>query len=195
MTDRLTQLQDALDNMLTQMYATLHYISTHHTYGTFPTQASQSAAPLTRATSTLTETQVTHSQSATRPPASADDAAAALNGDGDGPSTAAASADRPQRSVEEEIAQGVRNPVADGPGVFEARMQELAQDLVVKEQQIEAIVDSLPGIGVSEGGQVRRIAELEEELERVEAERREAGMLRAELKARVEGVLAGVRRV
>jgi len=142
----------------------------------------------------LTDTQGAHSQSAARAAAAgADDAA--LNGDGDGPPDAAAATDRPPRSVEEEIMQGVRNPVADAAGVFDARMQELAQDLVVKEQQIEAIVDSLPGIGVSEGGQVRRIAELEKELERVEAERREAGELRDELKARVESVLAGVRRV
>jgi len=194
MTDRLTQLQDALDNMLTQMYATLHYISTHHAHGSIASQPSQSSAPLTRATSTLTDTQGVHSQSAARAAAAGGADDAALNGDGDGPLDAAA-AERPPRSVEEEIMQGVRNPVADAPGVFDARMQELAQDLVVKEQQIEAIVDSLPGIGVSEGGQVRKIAELEKELERVEAERREAGLLRDELKGRVESVLAGVRRI
>jgi mediator of RNA polymerase II transcription subunit 21 len=95
----------------------------------------------------------------------------------------------------EEFALNVRDPLPDPPDLFEARCQELAQDIVVKEQQVEALIASLPGIGVSSGVQEGRIRELEGELVRLEAEHRRAEKEREGVRARVEGVLMGMRRV
>ena len=46
--------------------------------------------------------------------------------------------------------------------------------MVLQEQQIEYLVNSLPGLGNSEESQVRRMRELEAELREVEAERAKA---------------------
>jgi hypothetical protein len=45
MADRLTQLQDCLDQLLAQMYATIRYIDTRHAYAHIPGQADQFADP------------------------------------------------------------------------------------------------------------------------------------------------------
>lgn len=76
-----------------------------------------------------------------------------------------------------------------------ASLRELAQGLVLKEQQIEYLIQSLPGIGSSERDQERRIRELQEELRVVEQERAEKEVLREGL---VEGLgkwIMGGRRV
>jgi mediator of RNA polymerase II transcription subunit 21 len=96
---------------------------------------------------------------------------------------------------EEELSLNVRDPLPDLPGLFEARCQELAQDIVVKEQQVEALIASLPGIGVSSGMQQGRIRELEGELVRLEVEHRRAEREKEGVRARLENVLMGVRRV
>lgn len=85
-------------------------------------------------------------------------------------------------------------PPPETPVAFESAMRELAQDLVVKEQQIEYLVNSLPGIGTSEAQQERRMRELEVELRAAEKERAAAEV---EKETMVEGlgkVLVGVRR-
>jgi mediator of RNA polymerase II transcription subunit 21 len=74
-------------------------------------------------------------------------------------------------------------------------MHELARDLVLKEQQVEILINSLPGIRSSEADQERRMRELEFELREVEAERAKA---ETEREALVEGlgrVIGGVKRV
>jgi len=103
--------------------------------------------------------------------------------------------DQRRRTTEEELSLNVRDPLPDQPALFQARCQELAQDIVVKEQQIEALIASLPGIGVSSGMQEGRIRELEGELVRLEAEHRRAEMERDGVRAKLESVLMGVRRV
>ena len=45
-------------------------------------------------------------------------------------------------------------PPPENPDTFDAALRELARDLVLKEQQIEVIINSLPGLGNSEAEQV-----------------------------------------
>ena len=66
---------------------------------------------------------------------------------------------------------------------------------MLKEQQIEYLINSLPGIGSSEADQERRMRELERELREVKAERVKA---EEDKEALVEGlgrIIVGVRRV
>lgn len=189
-TDRLTQLQDSLDTLMTQMYATLHYLSTHHSYTSIPSQTHYSQIPGVRTNSAAAESvpQSAIQSQATNQRGSSD-AVAPDN-------TTALSQDQSRRTVdEEELALNVRDPLPDPPALFEARCQELAQDIVIKEQQIEALIASLPGIGVSSGMQEGKIRELEGELVRMEAEHRRAETERERIRERVENVLVGVRRV
>jgi mediator of RNA polymerase II transcription subunit 21 len=75
-------------------------------------------------------------------------------------------------------------------------MTELAQDLVLKEQQIEAIIATLPGIGSSQEAQEARLRELDVELKKVEAEREKWVVERERLAKRLDGwIVGGVRRV
>lgn len=62
-------------------------------------------------------------------------------------------------------------PIPDHPDRFNAAMHEFAQDLVVKEQQMEHIISLLPGIGSNEASQEKRLRELEEELRQLDEER------------------------
>lgn len=57
---------------------------------------------------------------------------------------------------------------------FKAGQIELARDLIVKEQQIEFIISSLPGLENNAEAQERSIRELEEELRTAEAQRQTA---------------------
>jgi mediator of RNA polymerase II transcription subunit 21 len=155
MADRLTQLQDCFDQLLTQMYATIRYIDTHHASVSIPGQADQFTP--------MAETQGSNATGSSATPA-------------------------PTGSSQDE-------PSPDPPALFQKRMRELAQDLVLKEQQIEALVHALPGIGNSQALQERRLASLEKQLKEVEEERQKWGEEKERLLSAVDGWLAGVRRV
>src|SRR5271154_5544980 len=58
--------------------------------------------------------------------------------------------------------------------VFKAGQRELAQDLILREQQIELLISVLPGLENSEKDQEQTIRQLEEELKAAEERRREA---------------------
>lgn len=73
-------------------------------------------------------------------------------------------------------------------------MQELASDLVFKEQQIEALISVLPGVGSSSAAQEARMKTLDKELRDVEVERQEAIKERERLLAKVDEVVVGLRR-
>jgi mediator of RNA polymerase II transcription subunit 21 len=81
------------------------------------------------------------------------------------------------------------------PQAFNAALYELARDLVIKEQQIEYLINSLPGLGNSEADQVRRMRELEVELREVEAERAKAEVEREALVEGLSKVIVGIKRM
>jgi mediator of RNA polymerase II transcription subunit 21 len=74
-------------------------------------------------------------------------------------------------------------------------LRELAQDLVLKEQQIEALIVALPGVGNSQAAQEARLVELERELKEVEVERQKWEQEREGMREGVEGWIGGVRRL
>ena len=143
------------------MYAALNYIQTHHPYGDIPGQPSQAPEPalitppsdhppvnglLANGTTTTTTTQrQQQTNGTTQPPAAEDTTQSDPNNN------------RPDR-----------------PEAFHHALRELAQGLVLQEQQIELLINSLPGLGNSEASQLARMRELEVELREVEAERARA---------------------
>jgi mediator of RNA polymerase II transcription subunit 21 len=78
--------------------------------------------------------------------------------------------------------------------VFAAGQKELAQDLIVKEQQIEALISMLPGLENSEKDQEDTIRQLEEELKAAEARRKEAVKEKEMVLARLDRVITSVKR-
>ncbi|CAF3484798.1 RNA polymerase II mediator complex subunit [Fusarium graminearum] len=80
------------------------------------------------------------------------------------------------------------------PDEFRAGMVELSQDLIVKEQQIEVLISSLPGLDNSEMDQERYIKELEEDLKIAEAQRQEAIKEKDQILAELDGVIRSIRR-
>jgi mediator of RNA polymerase II transcription subunit 21 len=182
MADRLTQLQDCLDQLLAQMYATIRYIDTRHAYAHIPGQADQFAGPPPTSADPSQPTQQPASSAPAAAPTPADAGAPPPPAGGDGGGQEPTSKD----------------PAPDAPALFAARLRELAQDLVVKEQQAEALADGLPGVGGG-GGRARQEARLRELAARLAALDGEAAAWEARrevLERRVEGWIAdGVRRV
>lgn len=66
-------------------------------------------------------------------------------------------------------------------------ISELSRDMVLKEQQLEVLVASLPGLDKSEAEQVARMKELEKELEALEGESVRAAEEKEALLRKVEG--------
>jgi mediator of RNA polymerase II transcription subunit 21 len=78
--------------------------------------------------------------------------------------------------------------------VFKAGQKELAQDLILKEQQIEYLISVLPGLENSEKDQEQTIRRLEEELKEAEARRMEAVKEKEAILAKLEVVIRSVKR-
>jgi mediator of RNA polymerase II transcription subunit 21 len=87
-------------------------------------------------------------------------------------------------------------PLVDphSPDVFKAGQIELAQDLIVKEQQIEALISMLPGLENSEKDQEDAIKHLEEELRAAETRRKEAIQEKGTVLAKLDSVIRSVKR-
>lgn len=77
---------------------------------------------------------------------------------------------------------------------FQAGQLELARDLIVKEQQIEYLISSLPGLENSERDQEQLIKDLEEELKVAETQRLEAVKEMDEVLGKLDQALRSVRR-
>jgi mediator of RNA polymerase II transcription subunit 21 len=78
--------------------------------------------------------------------------------------------------------------------VFKAGQKELAQDLIIKEQQIEALISMLPGLDNSEKDQQDTIRQLEDELMAAEQKRKQALKEKEAVLARLESVIRSVKR-
>jgi mediator of RNA polymerase II transcription subunit 21 len=78
--------------------------------------------------------------------------------------------------------------------VFKAGQRELAQDLILKEQQIEFLISKLPGLDHSERDQEQRIRTLEEELKAAEEKRKVAVKEKDVILAQLEEVIRNVKR-
>lgn len=94
-----------------------------------------------------------------------------------------------------QISEREGTPPPEEPQAFNAALHEMARDLVIKEQQIEYLINSLPGLGSSEADQEKRMRELEVELREVEAERAKAEVEREALVEGLGKVIVGVKRV
>ncbi|RAK73592.1 uncharacterized protein BO72DRAFT_480143 [Aspergillus fijiensis CBS 313.89] len=198
MADILTQLQTCLDQLATQFYATLGYLTTYHdnSPATVPPPTQTQTAPAAPALAKIPK-----NSSAPPVPASA-------------PLAAQQQSNQTQQQTPAEIPQAAQPgaagaapedttttgapqdpalpPAPDSPRTFAARQRELARDLVLKEQQIEYLISVLPGIGSSEAEQERRIRELEGELRRWEGVRGERMLQLKALRGRLEGVLGAM---
>lgn len=150
---------------MTQFYATLAYIQTRHPYGVIPGQPSQAPAPI--------------------PPSTQP---ALTNGD----TFQNQSGSRKQTASEEETPS---TPPPEQPDVFAGALRELAQDLILKEQQMEVLINSLPGLGTSEATQEARMRELEQELREVEAERAKAEVDKEKMLAVLGEAIGQIKRI
>jgi len=77
---------------------------------------------------------------------------------------------------------------------FSADQQQLARDMIEKEQMIEGLITLLPGLKNNEQDQERRIKQLEEELKIAEQERKQAVKGKEEVLARLDAVIRSVKR-
>ncbi|KAJ5916906.1 Mediator complex subunit Med21 [Penicillium tannophilum] len=186
MADILTQLQTCLDQLATQFYATLGYLSTYHDNSpAIPPPNVPNAVPALAKIS----------KNSTTPPIPA---SLASKGNTEVAGNASPPPQPPQQpgaalgTGPQEGEDPNQPPQPDSPSTFASRQRELARDLIIKEQQIEYLISVLPGIGASEAEQEARIRELEVQLRDVEKEREvKIGELRS-LKNRLDGVLGAV---
>lgn len=80
------------------------------------------------------------------------------------------------------------------PEVFRQNLVELARDLVIREQQIEMLISTLPGLENTAGDQERAIRELDEQLREAERQRQEAVQEKRQILTRLDKVVKSVRR-
>lgn len=77
---------------------------------------------------------------------------------------------------------------------FQAGLLELSRDLILKEQQIEVLISTLPGLDTSEADQEKNVRELEEELKVAEAQRQDAIKEKDQILVKLDEVIRNVRR-
>lgn len=77
---------------------------------------------------------------------------------------------------------------------FRAGLVELSRDLIVKEQQIEVLISTLPGLDSSEKDQEQSIRELEEEMKVAEEQRLDALSEKERVARHLDEILKSVKR-
>lgn len=142
MADRLTQLQDALDQLVNQFIASLFYINKHH--------SPQKLGP----------TDIVRQEN---------------NNEGD------------QKQTHSQV-----DPLPDN--VFRAAQLELARDLIVKEQQIEALISILPGLENSEKDQEDTLRQLDAELKSLESKCNQAFIEKQDLIKQLDEIISSIKR-
>nr|6XP5_U Chain U, Mediator of RNA polymerase II transcription subunit 21 [Thermochaetoides thermophila DSM 1495] len=80
------------------------------------------------------------------------------------------------------------------PEEYKAGQLQLARDIIVKEQQIEYLISTLPGLDNSEREQIQLLRELEDDLVTAEAQRQEALKERDEVLGKLDALLRGLER-
>ncbi|KAH8705168.1 putative RNA polymerase II transcription mediator complex subunit Srb7 [Talaromyces proteolyticus] len=200
MADILTQLQTCLDQLATQFYATLCYLTTYHDH--IPADSPPPSANRTNAMPSLAK--IPRNQpNATPVPA---DAVAKQSAEQQGQGSPSVGAAVPVEASTLPPGAGPATPVIpghgdpnqppqpDSPELFAYRQRELARDLIIKEQQIEYLISRLPGIGSSEAEQEARIRELEDELRQVQDKKERKALELKRLSKKLEAVLGTVER-
>ncbi|KIW14689.1 hypothetical protein PV08_07473 [Exophiala spinifera] len=165
-TDILTQLQTTYDQLLTQFFSTVSYLSQRHP---------------------LVAPEPDPSDPYTNPPAqiqqtpNPDGGAAQTSSSGGGLLPGPEDTDRSVYPL---------RPAA--PNVFASAQRELAEDLVTKAQQIEFLISRLPGIGRGEEEQAREIQQLVEKVRQMEVRRKEKRKEMRECVRRLDSVVLGM---
>lgn len=138
--------------LLDLMYLSTTYIQTRHPYGEIPGQPQASEGiPVAASQSNNT---LTNGHGAGRPQSPQP------NG--------------PPRTQADEPETASSTPPPEQSDVFGTSLRELAQAIVLKEQQAEVLINSLPGLRNSEAAQERRMRELDVELQEVGRQRAKA---------------------
>ncbi|OAL47565.1 hypothetical protein IQ07DRAFT_646493 [Pyrenochaeta sp. DS3sAY3a] len=167
MSDILTQIQDELDRLLNMMSSDLAYIRNN---------APPSVPPGQRRLDSFAEVE-------------ARTAAESKQQQSSNPS---------QPTQATESTQQATQPTHPAPLTqeqFQADIKLMARDIVQKEQQLELLIASLPGLKSSEKEQVERMKALEREMEELEGEGEKAVREKEVLLKMVEEKIMGVGRV
>ncbi|KAK6957413.1 hypothetical protein Daesc_000198 [Daldinia eschscholtzii] len=165
MGDRLTQLQDAVDQLAQQFVACVHYINRHHNLETM------------NATDQIRDVKQEPGQE-----------------EGKSIPVSSNFFISNQSFILRILTRRMQTVDPHPEDVFKAAQVELAQDLITKEQQIELLISLLPGLDNSEQDQERNIKELEEELKVAEAQRQEAIKEKEDTMAKLDAVIRSIRR-
>ncbi|KAJ5550511.1 hypothetical protein N7535_001547 [Penicillium sp. DV-2018c] len=199
MADILTQLQTCLDQLATQFYATLGYLTTYHDNApTIPPDVPNAAPALAKMPKNTTAPPVPAALANRVGGAAAAAAAAGNASPAHAPPQQPGAAPVAAATTTAAAEGGDPNlpPAPDSPRTFASRQRELARDLIIKEQQIEYLISVLPGVRASESEQEARIRELEKELRDVEIRRtakvRELKKLRGRLESVIGAVAVGI---
>ncbi|EGD87328.1 hypothetical protein H112_05868 [Trichophyton rubrum D6] len=191
MADILTQLQTCLDQLATQFYATLCYLTTYHDHSP--------AIPPPNVPTAIPQLKKIPKNAPPNTPA-AQPASGQAQGQDQKDQTPQQQQQQQQQQQGGEASGGTQEqnkdlpPRPDSSNTFAQRQRELARDLIIKEQQIEYLISVLPGIGSSEAEQEARIRQLADELREAEKIRRRKRKQMKKLAESIDGLLEAVSR-
>ncbi|CAH6722206.1 mediator of RNA polymerase II transcription subunit 21 [[Candida] jaroonii] len=149
MSDRLTQLQICLDQLIEQFNAAVNYINSNSEQALLD-EDPKSVINIAAEAPIAGQPEVQDSRQGQS------------NNDGS----------RPDISRQEvNKSEDTNSPQINNRSDFTNTLNELSTDIILKSRQITMLIDSLPGVGVSEETQVQMIRDLSEELAQVEKKR------------------------